>query len=98
MLYGCKMLVSRGWKNLRTKKCHEMGLESNSGAENTTKMHSKTSPTHLEGSRGPNSDPKICDVPAGNRPLQSPPATTIARPPYWEVRGPLRKMQYLKQT
>ena len=31
--------------------------------ENTTKMHSKTSPTHLEGSRGPNSDPKISDSP-----------------------------------
>jgi hypothetical protein len=38
--------------------CHNMGLEWSSGAENTTKMHSKTSPTQLEGSRVPNSDPK----------------------------------------
>ena len=68
-------------KNQDTKKCHEMGLESSSGAENTTKMHSKTSPTQLEGSRGPNSDPKIRDFHAEKRPVKSPPASTIARPP-----------------
>jgi hypothetical protein len=44
-----------------------------SGAENTTNMHSKTSPTQLEGSRGTNSDPKIRDFHAGNRPVKSPP-------------------------
>jgi hypothetical protein len=66
---------------LKKSECHETDLESSSGAENTTKMHSKTSPTQLEGSRGPNSDPKIRDFHAGNRPVKSPPASTIARPP-----------------
>jgi hypothetical protein len=49
-------LVSRDWKNRCTKKCHQVCQESSSGAENTTKMHNKTSP-------GPNSDPKICGFP-----------------------------------
>ena len=42
-----------------TKKCHKTGLESSSGAEDTTKMNNKTSPIHMEGSRGPALDPKI---------------------------------------
>ena len=42
----------RDWEHLCTKKSHEMGLESSYGSEHTTKMHSKTSPTQLEGSRG----------------------------------------------
>jgi hypothetical protein len=41
----------------------------------------KTSPTQVEGSRGPNSDPKIRDFYAGNRPLKSPPASTTGGPP-----------------
>jgi hypothetical protein len=52
------VLASRDWKNLRIKKCHDMGLESSSGAQKTTKMHSKTSPMHLEGCRG-DSGPKL---------------------------------------
>jgi hypothetical protein len=67
-------------KNQDTKKRYKTGPESSSGAENTTKMHSKTSPTHLERSRGPNSDPKIRAFPAGNRPAKSPPVSTIGRP------------------
>jgi hypothetical protein len=66
------MLVSRDWKILRTKECHELSLESSPGTENTTKMHNKVSPTHLEGSLGPNLDPNNRDFPAGNKPLQSP--------------------------
>jgi hypothetical protein len=63
-------------------KTSGMGLESSPGAEINTKIHSKTRPTHLEGSRGPNSDPKLSDFPpAGRRPLQSPHASTMARPP-----------------
>jgi hypothetical protein len=33
--------------------------------EKPTNMHSKTSPKHLDGSRGPNSDPKFSNVSAG---------------------------------
>jgi hypothetical protein len=43
-------------------------------------MHSKTSPTQLEGSRGPSSDPKIRDFHAGNRPLKSPPRVHCSQP------------------
>jgi hypothetical protein len=78
---GVQHVGSRDWKNLHTKTCDDMALESSSGAENATKIHSKTSPTYLEGSRVPNSDPKIRDFSAGNRPLKSPPASTKARPP-----------------
>ena len=53
-------------KNQDTKKCYETGPELSSGAENTTKMHSKTSPTQLEGSQAPNSDPKNSDLWSGN--------------------------------
>ena len=42
--------------------CHKKGLESSCRGVNPTKTHSKASPTHLEGSRGPNSDPKISDL------------------------------------
>jgi hypothetical protein len=53
------MLVSSDGKMRCTKKHQEMGLDSSSGAKHTTNMHSKTSPTQLEGSRGPNSHPKL---------------------------------------
>jgi hypothetical protein len=48
-------LCSGHRKNQDTNKCYETGPESSSGAENTT-------PTQLEGSRGPNSDPKNSDL------------------------------------
>jgi hypothetical protein len=47
------------------QKCHETCPELSSGAEKTTKLHSKTSPMQLEGSRGPNSDPKNPDCWSG---------------------------------
>jgi hypothetical protein len=43
------------------QRCHERGLESSSRDSNHAKTLSKASPTHLEGFRRPNSDPKICD-------------------------------------
>jgi hypothetical protein len=78
---GCSRGAQSGFACWKKSECQETGLESSSGAENTTKMHSKTSSTHLEGSRGPNSDPKNRIFSGGNRPPKSPPASTIARPP-----------------
>jgi hypothetical protein len=62
---GCQRLR----KTLNTK-CHEMDLESSSGARNTTKMRSKTKPAQLEGSRGPDLDPIFSKVTSGNLPLK----------------------------
>jgi hypothetical protein len=44
------------------RKCRETSPESSSKAAKTTKMHAKTSQTHLEGSRGTNSDPTCCPI------------------------------------
>jgi hypothetical protein len=52
-------LASFSRANLRARKCHQMGLETSPKAENTTNMHSKTSPKLLEGGvPGPEVGPK----------------------------------------
>jgi hypothetical protein len=41
----------------KTHKCSETGPESSARVAKATKINSKTSPTHVEGSRCPDSDP-----------------------------------------
>jgi hypothetical protein len=79
---GCKMLVSRDWKNLPTKKCHEMGLESSSGADNTAKHAQQNEPDATRWVRGPFSRTrKFAMFPPETGPYKSAPVSTIARPP-----------------
>jgi hypothetical protein len=50
-------LGSGDCKNQDTQQVSQASPESSSGAANTTEMQGKTSPTYLEVSREPNSDP-----------------------------------------
>jgi hypothetical protein len=57
-----------------------MDPESSSEAADTAKIQSKTNPTHLEGFRGLNADPKMSKNSATNLPVRSPPSLQYERP------------------
>jgi hypothetical protein len=65
-------------KNQDRKKCHETGLESSSGAENTTNAQ-QNEPDAAGGVPGPELGPKIFRLSVRNLPVKSPPPSITAR-------------------